>query len=195
MTKSRERTRERDFARVQPTSVESVGPPSLCARNRPLRAGLRVFLVCMHPHPRKERRPKPFLVDVWVEDTHGRRKQRIMVITVIKRRPLRTRPGPSVENSSFLPVDEETASCFFFNLRRFNFLHPFCNASYNFTPLVWTIWLVAGLTWFWDAVCFPSQFELILREGSTSSFFRDSRRIVNNFEEVLTVRLIDETDR
>jgi len=30
---------------------------------------------------------------VWVEGTHGRRKQRIMVITVIKRRPLRTRPG------------------------------------------------------------------------------------------------------
>lgn len=55
--------------------------------------------------------------------------------------------------------------------------------------------LVSRRTWFWDAVCFPSQFELILREGSTSSFFRDSRRIVNNFEEVLTVRLIDETDR
>lgn len=32
-------------------------------------------------------------VAVWVEGTHGRRKQRIMVITVIKRQPLRTRPG------------------------------------------------------------------------------------------------------
>lgn len=33
MTKSRERTRERDFARVQPTSVESVGPPSVCTES------------------------------------------------------------------------------------------------------------------------------------------------------------------
>lgn len=33
----------------------------------------------------------PCRAAAWVEDTHGRRKQRIMVITVIKRQPLRTR--------------------------------------------------------------------------------------------------------
>jgi len=35
----------------------------------------------------------PCRAAVWVEGTHGRRKQRIIVITVIKRGPLRTRPG------------------------------------------------------------------------------------------------------
>lgn len=68
--------------------------------NRSLRAGRRrraspsaTPVLCMHPPTHTP--AKPFLVDVWVEDTHGRRKQRIMVITVIKRRPLRTRPGSS----------------------------------------------------------------------------------------------------
>lgn len=43
----------------------------------------------------------PCCAAVWVEGTHGRRKQRIMVITVIKRQPLRTQAGFHVENSLF----------------------------------------------------------------------------------------------
>lgn len=123
MTKSREGERERDFARVRPTSVEE--SVEVCG-------GIgRYVCACTHTRARN-RRPKPFLVDVWVEDTHGRRKQRIMVITVIKRRPLRTRPTPpSVENSSFSRSGRGNPT---FLLQRFNFLHSFsCNASCNFT--------------------------------------------------------------
>lgn len=93
MTKSREGERERDFARVRPTSVEE--SVEVCG-------GIgRYVCACTHTRARN-RRPKPFLVDVWVEDTHGRRKQRIMVITVIKRRPLRTRPTPPLRGKFVL---------------------------------------------------------------------------------------------
>lgn len=88
-------------------------PRGCCvSTNRSLRARSSCFLVCdccVHTHtrwktPRRARErtaAMAFLADVWVEGTHGRRKQRIMVITVIKRRPLRTRPGSSWKIRSF----------------------------------------------------------------------------------------------
>jgi len=48
------------------------------------------YYSCVYTHgPTRVR--FPCRVATWVEDTHGRRKQRIIVITVIKRQPLRTR--------------------------------------------------------------------------------------------------------
>lgn len=67
---------------------------------RSLRAG-RIYVLrarctynsCVYTHGPATRVRFPCRVAVWVDGTHGRRKQRIMVITVIKRQPLRTRPG------------------------------------------------------------------------------------------------------
>lgn len=51
-------------------------------------------VLLVRAHARVDTRARfPCRAAVWVEGTHGRRKQRIMVITVIKRQPLRTKPG------------------------------------------------------------------------------------------------------
>lgn len=55
-------------------------------------------------------------VCVYVEGIHGRRKQRIMVITVIIRRPLRTRLCSSWKIRRFVAARESSCGLFFSSL-------------------------------------------------------------------------------
>ncbi|CAK9810210.1 hypothetical protein ANTPLA_LOCUS6501 [Anthophora plagiata] len=97
---------ERDILRSGEPSI----PVYVCT-NRSLRAGRRHRCRCTSSCACIPPTREPFLVDVWVEDTHGRRKQRIMVITVIKRRPLRTRPGCSWKIRPFTQCSRKPWIC------------------------------------------------------------------------------------